>query len=85
MCLEKYLITKYPDRNWSIIFREIWKGINGYWDDFTDIFAALIPDVFVTYENYDPNELKITESEYEELKKLILILQTISKMNHRMK
>jgi len=69
MCVEKYLFTKYSDRDWSIISRELWKGTNEYWDDFTDSFAGLIPDVFISYEGYDSDELKITEAEYEQLKK----------------
>jgi hypothetical protein len=69
MCVEKYLVTKYADRDWSIISRELWKGTNEYWNEFTDSFAGLIPDVFISYKDYDSDELKISKSEYEQLVK----------------
>lgn len=69
MCVEKYLVSKYHDRDWSIIAQKLWAGTNEYWNDFTDSYAGLIPDVFVTYDDYDSEELKISLSEYELLKK----------------
>lgn len=47
MCVEKYLVTKYSDRDWSIIAQKLWAGTNEYWDDFTDSYAGLIPDVLL--------------------------------------
>lgn len=71
MCVESYLVNKYPDRDWSVIAREMWKATNGYWDDFYDAFCELLPEIFLTYDSYNEDLAKsISEGEYDIVKNL---------------
>lgn len=71
MCVESYLITKYPDKDWSIIAREMWKATNEFWDDFYDAFCELLPEIFLTYDSYNDDLAKsISEEEFNTVKKL---------------
>ena len=72
MCVEKYLVTMYPDRSWSFIADHMWRATSTNWGDWPDEYCVLIPDVLLTYEKYDETELSLylTEEEYSELKAL---------------
>ena len=72
MCVEKYLVTKYPDIDWKIIARELWKVTNEYWDIWIDSYAGLVPCVFLAYKEYNEEELSmaITKDEFSQLQNL---------------
>lgn len=71
MCVEAYLTGKYPERDWSIISREMWKSTNEYWDDFYDAFCELLPEIFLTYDSYNDDLAKsISKEEYSVVKEL---------------
>ncbi len=42
MCVEAYLINKYPDRDWSIISRKMWQATSMNWADWPDMFSSVI-------------------------------------------
>ncbi|MCF0241488.1 MAG: hypothetical protein HUK25_02570 [Treponema sp.] len=71
MCVEAYLVKKFPERDWTIIAREMWKATNEYWDDFYDSFCELIPEIFLTYDSYNDDLAKsISEEEFSVVKEL---------------
>lgn len=71
MCVEAFLVARYPDRDWSIISREMWKSTNEYWDDFYDTFCELLPEIFLTYDSYNEDLSKsISKEEYNTIKGL---------------
>ncbi len=71
MCVEAFLTTKYPERDWTIISREMWKSTNEYWDDFYDAFCELLPEIFLAYNSYNKDLAKsISEEEFSIVKKL---------------
>lgn len=71
MCVEAYLVSKYPDRDWTIVSREMWKATNEYWDIFYDAFCELLPEIFLTYDSYNEDLAKsISEEEFKIIKQL---------------
>lgn len=72
MCVEKFLATKYSNRDWSLVAREMWKSTKEYWNKFSDEFCEIIPDVFLTYDSYDESDFKnyFAQEEFNALKEL---------------
>lgn len=71
MCVELYLVKKYPDRDWTIISKLLWKATSMNWADWTDLYSSVIPDVFLQYEQYSATDMgnSISEKEFYVLKK----------------
>ena len=66
MCVEKYLVNMYPDRDWSPISEILWKATSMNWADWTELYSCYIPDVILQYPSYDSDDLGdcITEDSY---------------------
>lgn len=72
MCVESFLVSKYPDKNWTIVSEQMWKATSENWGDWPEEYSSIIPDVFLQYEYFDEEDLgdSITETEFVMLKKL---------------
>ena len=33
MCIEKYLISMYPDKDWTVVAERLWLWTETYWDE----------------------------------------------------
>lgn len=65
MCVEAYLVGKYPDKDWSIISRKMWRATSMNWADWSDMFSSVIPDVLLQYPEYSPKNFDDTLSKQE--------------------
>ena len=72
MCVEKYLVTTFPDKDWTVLSNRMWKATSENWGDWPEEFSICIPDVFLQYDEYDRQELNdvLSEGEYRVLKAL---------------
>ena len=72
MCVESFLVFKYPDKNWTIVSEQMWKATSENWGDWPEEYSSIIPDVFLQYEYFDEEDLgdSITETEFVMLKEL---------------
>ena len=72
MCVEAFLVSKHPDRDWTFLSQKMWKATSENWGDWPEEFSTVIPDVFLQYDEYDSEELGefLTESEFSALKSL---------------
>ena len=72
MCVEAYLISVYPERNWALLANAMWKATNNNWGDWTDMYSGFLPEVLFQYDTYDQDDLSssYTEQEYTVLKAL---------------
>lgn len=72
MCIEKYLTTCYPERNWEPIAKKMWRWTSVYWDEGSDIYSVVVPGYLFEYSDYEKtNKLVFDEmlprEEYFEL------------------
>ena len=51
MCIEKYLVAQYPEKDWTPLAEEMWKFNDSYWDSFVDLFPECI-DENDSFEEY---------------------------------
>lgn len=75
MCIERYLITLYPDRDWTPAAKRFWQWTNRHWNDGCDIYAPIVPEFLLEYDNYeDANRLAfddmLSREDYAELIRL---------------
>lgn len=72
MCVEAYLVAKYPYRDWSLVAQRLWRATDMNWADWSEMYSSLIPDVLFQYTEYDPESFvdSISEEEYKQLKVL---------------
>lgn len=53
MCIEKYLVVQYPEKDWSPLAEEMWKYNDSYWDEWLDSFIDLIPEYINEYNGFE--------------------------------
>ncbi len=71
MCVEKYLKSIYPNKDWTLLAEKLWSATSMNWGDWTEIYSSYIPDVLFQYDNYDEElSFGMTPSEYTKIKKI---------------
>ena len=72
MCVETYFLKKYPERDWALIFRIMWKATSMNWADWADMYSSVIPDVILQFDAYSSKEFSNTLSveEFAKVKNL---------------
>ena len=72
MCVETYLTTEYPDRDWTLLSQKMWNATSEDWGIWPEEYSTIIPDVFLQYEKYDSEDLGeyLTEEEFSALRSL---------------
>ena len=72
MCVEAFLVAKYPNRDWTIVSEFMWKATSTNWGDWPEEYSSVIPDVLLQYNEYDSDELggSLSEKQFVSLKKL---------------
>lgn len=52
MCVENYLISRYPDKDWSVLAQKMWWATSTYWDDWDYEFMEIIPEYLFSKNDY---------------------------------
>ena len=52
MCIEKYLFSCYPDRDWTPAAKKCWQWTNGFWDVGCDEYDKIVPAYLFEFDNY---------------------------------
>ena len=72
MCVESFLVSKYPEKDWTFVSETLWRATSENWGDWPEEYSSIIPDVLLQYETYDEEDLgdSITEGDFVMLKAL---------------
>ena len=72
MCVEAFLVTQYPDRDWTIIAERMWEATDHDWGYWPIMFSNYIPDVVLAYPQYSQSDFgkDIDEETFTALKQL---------------
>ena len=74
MCLENYLLDRYPDRDFSPILKLAWDivGPEGYIDQSADLYMEVIPEYLYEFDDYEAAEFEhLTPAEFDEFRRLL--------------
>ena len=66
MCIEKYLVNKYPDRDWTVVADRLWNWTEEYWDDAQDKSDQIIPEYIFEFNSYEKVNRKCFDGEMSE-------------------
>lgn len=69
LCLEKYLLACYPDRDWTPVAKRCWQWTNVSWDEGCDMYAPVVPAYLLEFDSYEETNLlsfdgKLSEHDY---------------------
>lgn len=75
MCIEQYLIFRYPDRNWTIVSQKCLQWINTDWGKSCDEYRKVVLYYLFEFDTYkETNEKEfegtLSEEEWNTLRKL---------------
>lgn len=72
MCVEAFLVAKYPNRDWTLVSEFMWKATSTNWGEWPEEYSSVIPDVLLQYNEYDSDELggSLSKKQFVALKKL---------------
>lgn len=73
MCLEQYLITKEPNKNWTPLSKKLWAITDGKMllDEWSNRVIDLLPECFFAFKDYASSDFTyLTEEEYNTFKNL---------------
>ena len=72
MCVEAYLMSEYPDKEWAFLAEHMWKATSMNWGDWPEEYSTCIPDVILQYDEYDSEEFGdyLTETDFYTLRSL---------------
>ena len=72
MCAEEYLVYKYPDKDWVVVFKDFWEITNlELWDEWIDKTVEIIPEYLFEFNSYKSSCFEyLTESKYNKLKRV---------------
>ena len=73
MCVERYLVSKYPNKDFTKLMELLWQVTNGmYWDTFSGYLIEFNKSCFFEFDTYEEQEwLYVTKEQYELFKNLI--------------
>lgn len=74
LCIETYLLTRYPQKDWSPIAKRMWQWTEQYWSEGSDVYAVVVPEYLFEFDTYAQTnasfEGRLSENEYTELLQL---------------
>ena len=66
LCIEKYVSTLYPDKDWSPLSKKMWEVTCESWDEWIDTFIEVIPQYLFEFDSYEESDFEnLTKDEYE--------------------
>lgn len=72
LCIEKYLITKYAGKDWTILSKILWDVTSNYWDEWDFKYVEIIPEHLFEFENFEDSDFEeITKEEYDNFSNLL--------------
>lgn len=52
MCIEKYLVTCYSERDWVPVAKRCWQWTNIYWNEGRDVYSPVVPEYLFEFDDY---------------------------------
>lgn len=63
MCIEKYLVSMYPDRDWKIVAERLWQWTEKYWDEAQEESDQIIPEYLMEFSTYEKTNNRCFDGE----------------------
>ena len=73
MCIETYLVTLYPHKNWTPVARRMWQALNQeYLENAEDIYSEAVPEYILEFATYQETNIRafdgnLKKEDYDEI------------------
>ena len=72
MCIERYLVGKYPNRDWTPVAKRMWQWTTHWWTESWDIYSEVVPEFILEFDTYEETNLQVyngslSEETYKEI------------------
>ena len=63
MCIERYLVGRWPDRDWTPVAECLWQWTNQTWDISQEVSDQIIPEYILLKDSYDATNKEYFDGE----------------------
>ena len=63
MCIEKYLVSVYPERDWTIVAERLWQWTERYWNEAQEESDQVIPEYLMEFSTYEKTNKRCFDGE----------------------
>lgn len=73
MCVERYLVTLYPQKDWKPIAKRMWQWTNQeYWETAWDVYSEIVPEFILEFDIYEETNTRaydgnLKKEDYDEI------------------
>lgn len=72
MCIERYLTTLYPERDWTPVSKRMWQWTTHWWNESWDIYSQAVPEFILEFDTYEETnersyEGNLDKDDYDEI------------------
>lgn len=65
MCVEKYALAKYPEKDWKPLLKWMWQITTENFDEWYYRFMEILPDYLYEFDNYKDSDFEyLSEDDY---------------------
>lgn len=66
LCVEQYLLSRYPQKDWSPLSEKMWAVTSMSWDEWAETFMEVIPQYLFEFGCYEESDFEfLNKSEYD--------------------
>lgn len=58
LCIETYLTTRYPQKDWTPVAKRCWQWTKSWWNDGWEIYSAVVPEFLFEFDSYEETNEK---------------------------
>lgn len=77
MCIERYLLAVYPDKDWTVIAKKMWQWTKQCWSDGWWEYGDVVPGHMLKYKNFEEVGFPCTDITSEEFETLAALYKSI--------
>jgi hypothetical protein len=66
MCIEKYLVSLYPDRDWTPVAERLWAWTENDWATAQEASDQIIPEYLMEFRTYDETNRRCFDGDLSE-------------------
>ena len=72
LCVEAFLLNKYPSDDWTILSKLMWKSTSSLWDEWDKKYIEIIPEYLFEKNTYEESDFEsLSKEEYEQFSTLL--------------
>lgn len=77
MCIERYLLARYPDKDWTVVAQKMWQWTKQCWADGWWEYGDVVPGYIMKFRNFEELTFPCTDITPEQFETLTALYRSI--------